>query len=45
MFIISEYAASVLAVGIGMTLLFMACVMVLLLIEGVSILVRTLILT
>jgi hypothetical protein len=38
MFIISEYAVCVLAVWIGMTLLFIPCVMFLVLIEGCSIL-------
>jgi hypothetical protein len=42
MFAIYECAACVLAVWIGMTLLFLGCVMFLVLIEGCTILVQTL---
>jgi hypothetical protein len=42
MFIISEYTMCVLAVVIGATMLFTACVMVLVLIEGGSILAQML---
>jgi len=42
MFIISEYAAWILAVWIGMALLFIACVMFLVVIEGGRILAQTL---
>ena len=42
MITIYEYAAGLLVVVTGATLLFMACVMVLVLIEGVSILAHTL---
>ena len=42
MFIIYESAACVLVAGIGMTLVFAACVMYLLVIEGGSILAHTL---
>jgi hypothetical protein len=42
MFIVYEYATCVLAVSIGATLLFAACVMFLVLIEGGSILAQTL---
>ncbi len=42
MFTISEYAVCVLAVWIGMTLLFIPCVMFLVLIEGGRILAETL---
>ena len=42
MFIISEYAVCVLAVWTGMTLLFMACVIFLVLIEGGRVLAQTL---
>ena len=42
MLIVYEYAACVLAVSIGATVLFTACVMFLVLIEGGSILARTL---
>jgi len=42
MFIVYEYAACVLAVSIVATMLFTACVMSLVLIEGGSILARTL---
>ena len=41
MFIIYEYATCVLAVSIGATMLFTACVMFLVLIEGGSILAQT----
>ena len=40
MFIVYEYDTCVLAVSIGVTMLFTACVMFLLLIEGGSILVQ-----
>jgi hypothetical protein len=40
MFTVYEYATWVLAVSIGMTLLFTACVMLLVLIEGGSILAQ-----
>ena len=42
MFIINEYAAGVLVIVTGATLLFMACVMALVLFEGVSIVAHTL---
>jgi len=42
MFIVYEYAACVLAVSIGMTMLFTACVMFLALTQGGSILAQTL---
>jgi len=42
MFIVCEYATCVLAVSIGATMLFTACVMFLVLIEGGSVLARTL---
>jgi len=42
MFIISEYVACVFAVWIGMTLLFMACVVFLALEEGCTVLARKL---
>ena len=42
MFIISEYATCVLAVVIGATMLFTACLMFLVLVEGGSILAQTL---
>ena len=41
MFTIYEYVADLLVILTGATLLFMACVMVLLLVEGASILART----
>jgi hypothetical protein len=41
MFIVYEYATCVLAVSIGATMLFTACVMFLVLIEGGSILAQT----
>ncbi|HUY13642.1 MAG TPA: hypothetical protein VMX16_08435 [Terriglobia bacterium] len=42
MFIVREYAAGLLVIVTGVTLLFMACVMVLVLIEGAGILAHTL---
>jgi hypothetical protein len=42
MFIVYEYAACVLAVSVGATMLFTTCVMFLLLVKGGSILAQTL---